>query len=139
MSVLSTDHRDHNTHSPSYEHEPFSWSSKKSLTERIHNIYITFLLCIRSMFFTTNESDYISVWTKIPMGLFGFGKSLSILLIQYFEQSIISWWVIIDCSTNDWWISYMYSGTGSEFLSELVLMSLELVLILFLCLFVCQK
>ena len=24
-----------------YEHEPFSWSSKKSLTERIHNIYIT--------------------------------------------------------------------------------------------------
>jgi len=26
MSVLSTDHRDH---SPSYEHELFSWSSKE--------------------------------------------------------------------------------------------------------------
>ena len=64
MSVLSTDHRDH---SSSYEHELFSWSSKNSWTERIHNIYITFLLCIRFRFFTTNESDYISVWTKIPI------------------------------------------------------------------------
>ena len=64
MSVLSTDHRDH---SLSYEHELFSWSSKKSLTERILNIYITVLLCIRFRFFTTNESDYISVWTKMPI------------------------------------------------------------------------
>ena len=70
-----------------YEHEPFSWSSKKYLTERIHNIYITFLLCIRSRFFTTNESDYISVWTKIPI-------KYSVCCVCLYEWFIWDWTVL---------------------------------------------
>ena len=65
MSVLSTDHSDYNNHSLFIRTRIFSCSSKKSLTELLHNIYITLLLCGRFRFFTTNESYYISVWTKI--------------------------------------------------------------------------
>ena len=63
MSVLSKGHRGHDTHSP-YTSPNLFLDLLKNLKFLIDNIYITFLLCIRFRFFTTNESDYISVCTK---------------------------------------------------------------------------
>ena len=56
MSVLSMDHRDH---SLSYEDETFSWSSKKSLTKRLHNKQHFCYVVVLGFLLKTNQTTYL--------------------------------------------------------------------------------